>query len=376
LQYCRGQRGGNAATCRARLKGWIENVAARSPIWGDLDLKAFCRKTGYSREHATRELSKLRRESGLVFETKLRTKRGRDSKAWGVIVADPAKLTFDKHSLFYDARGNPLHNYTTLAGGGEKIPPSITIAPRTRKRGRPRKHPLGGTVPKRPQGRPRKITQLQGEPATKPIHPLSSKTGDPGSEKMSHKKSSKNIQLCDNPKEEDSYGIQQKDSYGARRDMAQSCGREKENAHRKSHPRLRKKAFAMLGKLEDRHWDNCKVTFNRRTAFTFALEALNNGHDGPRILACYADALFLCHGLAVDQAASTGRVMFFNLSSTVTKAGKLLAKDGLTRQERMANWYQNRTRNNSQKINSETGIADLAQLREKIAASLGIGGSP
>ena len=65
---CRGRRRGKVATCRARLKGWVENVAARSPIWGDVDLEAFCRKTGYSREHATRELSKLRREGGLAFE--------------------------------------------------------------------------------------------------------------------------------------------------------------------------------------------------------------------------------------------------------------------------------------------------------------------
>jgi hypothetical protein len=355
------------------LKGWIENVAARSPIWGDVDLKAFCRKTGYSREHATRELSKLRRESSLVFETKLRTKRGYGSKAWGVIVADPAKLAFDKHSLFYDSRGNPLHNYTTLAGGGEKIPPTITIAPRTRRRGRPRKHPHSSTVPKRSQGRPRKITQHPG--ATQPANPQSVKTVAPVSEKMAHEKSAKNARLCDNPKEEDSYGIQQKDSYGARRDMAQSRGMESENVRRKSHPRLRKKAFSMLEELADSHWDNCKVTFNRRTAFTFALNALNDGHDESRILACYADALFLCHGMAVDQAAGTGRVTFFNLSSTVTKAGELLAKDGLTRRERMANWYQKRTRNNSHGIDSETGIADLAQLRKKIAASLGIGGS-
>ena len=256
LQHCRGQRGGNAATCRARLKGWIENVAARSPIWGDVDIKAFCRKTGYSREHATRELSKLRRESSLVFETKLRMKRGHRSKAWGVIVADPAKLAFDKHSLFYDARGNPLHNYTTLAGGGEKIPPTITIVPRTCRRGRPRKHPHGSTAPKRPRGRPRKIMQHPGAPTTQPANPQSVKTGDPVSEKMSHVKSAKSTRLCDNPKEEDSYGIQQKDSYGARRDLAQSRDREPENARRKSHPRLRKKEFAMLEKLEYRHWDN------------------------------------------------------------------------------------------------------------------------
>src|SRR5688500_12014704 len=106
VRRCRGRRRGNVATCRARSKGWIENVAARSPIWGDVDLKAFCVVTGYSREHATRELSKLRRECGLAFETKLRKKGGATTARWGVMVADPDKLLFDRHSLFYDRRGN------------------------------------------------------------------------------------------------------------------------------------------------------------------------------------------------------------------------------------------------------------------------------
>ena len=45
--------------CHKRLAGWINNVAHRSTSWGDEDLEAFCRKTGYSREHATKELSKI-----------------------------------------------------------------------------------------------------------------------------------------------------------------------------------------------------------------------------------------------------------------------------------------------------------------------------
>ena len=139
VRRCRGRRRGHVATCRARLKGWIKNVAARSPIWGDIDLAAFCRKTGYSREHTTRELSKLRRDGELVFETKMRTKGGRGPKKWGVIVADPSKLCFDKRSLFYDRRRKPLHNYTTLGHGGEKIAPTILIVPQKRPRGCPGK---------------------------------------------------------------------------------------------------------------------------------------------------------------------------------------------------------------------------------------------
>jgi len=83
VRRCRGRRRGNVATCRARLKGWIKNVAARSPIWGDIDISAFCRKMGYSREHATRELSKLRRDGELAFETKMRTKGTHGTKKMG-----------------------------------------------------------------------------------------------------------------------------------------------------------------------------------------------------------------------------------------------------------------------------------------------------
>ncbi len=142
---------------------------------------AFCRKTGYSREHATRELSKLRRDGDLAFETKMRTKGGRGVKKWGVIVADPAKLLYDKHSLFYDRRSKPLHNYTTLGSGGEKIAPTIMIVPRKRPRGRPRKvqaqalvasrkqqagqddlktSPLPKTAPAKPAGNNRSVTML------------------------------------------------------------------------------------------------------------------------------------------------------------------------------------------------------------------------
>ena len=103
IQRLRDRRSGGGASCRARLAGWIRNVAARSPIWGDVDLAAFCRTTGYSREHATRELAEVRRENPeLAFETKLRRKKGHHRKRWGAVVAERRKLHFDARSLFYD----------------------------------------------------------------------------------------------------------------------------------------------------------------------------------------------------------------------------------------------------------------------------------
>ena len=348
VRRCRGRRRGHVATCRARLKGWIKNVAARSPIWGDIDLAAFCRKTGYSREHATRELSQLRRDGELAFETKIRTK-GRDgAKKWGVIVADPAKLCFDKHSLFYDRRRNPLHNYTTLGKGGEKIAPTIIMAPQ-----------------KRPRGRPRKVL-AKVSAAHRKEPPAQSKCGPSECPKTSPAKLIKNHQVCDNANTgEDSFGIQQPDQYGAGRDVAQWRDWKADPAGRKCAPELRKKAFAMLEPLAGCHWDNCKVTFARRTAFRFALNSLTDGHRAERVLACYADALYVTHGFAVDRAASTGKLMFFNLSSTVVKARKLLARDSLTRPERVGNWYRDHPRATEVHIDAD----ELARVHAQVLAT-------
>ena len=348
VRRCRGRRRGNVATCRARLKGWIKNVVARSPIWGDIDISAFCRKTGYSREHATRELSKLRRNGELAFETKMRTKGTHGTKKWGVIVADPAKLCFDKHSLFYDRRGKRLHNYTTLAAGGEKIAPTITLP-----------------SPKRLRGRPRKA-RPQASPVAGNDQPALSRVNASTWPETSPKESAENHRVCDNANTgEDSFGIQQSDKYGAGRDVAQWRGWEEDAARRKGAPALRRKAFAMLEPLAGCHWDNCKVTFASRTAFRFAFASLTDGHREERILSAYADALYVTHGFAVDQAASTGKITFFNLSSTVLKAQKLLARDGLTRRERVGKWYR------EHRPVSEFGIdaEELARVRAQILAT-------
>lgn len=321
-----------------------------------MDLKAFCARTGYSREHATRELSKLRRDSGLAFETKQRKKRGADKASWGVIVADPNKLQFDKRSLFFDRAGKRLHNYTTLSASGEKITPTIPAAPLAkRRRGRPRTRSVADHSMKRPRGRPKK--QRIPSPPSAPTS-VQSFGADEDDGKFR-----KNPGLCDNPYKEDSFGIQQPDSNGARRDFARSRGGKGE-APRAA---LKRKAFSVQARLAACHWDNCKVTFSDRTAHNYALRALVDGHDEERIVSCYADALFVCHGFAVDRAASAGKVLFFNPSSTVVKAAALLAKDGLTRQERIARWYANHPRPSSEP--PPPLLDDIEAIRAQIAAT-------
>ncbi len=304
--------------CGRRLTGWIENVAQRSTTWGDVDLEAFCRLTGYSREHATRELSKIRRaRSDLVFETKLRRRRRGKPAAWGVIVCEESKLRFDRHSLFYASDGKPLHNHTTLAPEGRKL-----------------------------------------EPPAPPI-----KRADATST------AGKIVEaVCDNPlKKKDSFGIQQSNSYGARRHVAQS--RDQEDPPRRRHEpreRLIRKAFSLLRRLQGCHYDNCKVTFSSRTAHCYALRALIEGHDQERIVHCYEKALFVCHGFAVDRSASAGKVIIFNASSTASKARQLLAKDGLNRRTRVRKWYD---RNPLRDVSEGAVLMSLEEIRARIAAT-------
>ena len=125
----------------------------------------------------------------------------------------------------------------------------------------------------------------------------------------------------------------------------------------------------MLELLAGCHWDNCKVTFARRTAFQFALASLTDGHRAERILSCYADALHVCHGFAVDQASSTGKITFFNLSSTVVKARALLARDGLTRKKRVGQWYRQHRPQASQATDFAIDPDELARVHAQALAT-------
>lgn len=297
--------------CRYRLLGWLRNVARRSPIWGDVDIRAFCQVTGFRREHVMRELSAIRRESvELVFETKLRRKPKQRGLRWGVIVAERAKLRYDQCSLFYDRTGRYLYNRTALGKCGHLLtPPRVSPA---QKRG----EVLCADAPRDPRRRGR---------------------------------------FCDIAYKEEDYFVIQQTRYGAKRDVARR--REGDSPHRAScGARLRRKAFALLPRLASRHYDNCKVVFSRRAAFRYALGALRDGHKQARIESAYEDALLVCHAFAVDRSASLGEVVFYNASSTVKKARERLAADGLSRHERRTQWYLRR-------------VAELREIRAQIAAT-------
>jgi hypothetical protein len=62
-----------------------------------------------------------------------------------------------------------------------------------------------------------------------------------------------------------------------------------------------------------------------------------------------------------------GEGRLFNPSSTVVKAAALLAKDGLTRQDRIARWYANHPRRNVEPPSPLP--ADIDAVRAQIAAT-------
>jgi hypothetical protein len=139
-------------------------------------------------------------------------------------------------------------------------------------------------------------------------------------------------------------------------------GKESES---KSWP-LKRKAFSLQKRLESCHWDNCKVQFSSRAAHCYALRALADGHEERRIISCYEQALFVCHGHAVDNAASSGTIVHFNASSTIFKASALLAKDGLERWERMGRWYAT---HQTSALPPCTDPEQLSTIRAQIAAT-------
>ena len=266
-------------------------------------------------------------------------------------MADPAKLKFDKCSLFYDAQGCRLHNYTTLAAGGVKMEPKIMLHPPSpRPRGRPRKH----TAPAAKTEEPR-ADQLEAQaPAN----------AGGSARVLDAKDFEENTGGCDIPYiGKDSFGIQQPDSKGVRRDF------ESEMSGQRSSDPLSAKASSLLRRLGACHWDNCKVTFASRTAFCHVHRALHDGHESERVLSCYADALVVCHGFAVDQACSAGRIAFFAPSSTVSKAARLPAKDGSSRRQRVAQWYQRKWQTEPVPYEDDFDPEELARIRREIAAS-------
>jgi hypothetical protein len=107
-------------------------------------------------------------------------------------------------------------------------------------------------------------------------------------------------------------------------------------------PGLERQAGRITEDLRQLHWDNCKANFDRRLAYRYVLRALREGHNAARILKCYERALQECHALATDRTASRGQICRFELSSTVRRAKRSLARNQFPGPERIRLWQGQR----------------------------------
>ena len=75
-------------------------------------------------------------------------------------------------------------------------------------------------------------------------------------------------------------------------------------------------------------WDNLKIERSDAHLFGFALRSIVAGHDTERIHRCFEKALKEMHGTATDVGLMEGNAtgVRFTLSSTVSKAGRLLSR--------------------------------------------------
>ena len=123
-----------------------------------------------------------------------------------------------------------------------------------------------------------------------------------------------------------------------------------ENLRARSEPQppklvSREKAFSLLSRLRECHYDNCKVTFVSRTAYRYALRALLDGHDQARIVGCYADALWVRYGFAViaPRRLSAGARASTHPRPSAKRAS-YWRRTGLTCARRVRKWYDSNPR--------------------------------
>ena len=102
--------------------------------------------------------------------------------------------------------------------------------------------------------------------------------------------------------------MQESELYGAVRPIAQWRGPEAPARRTEAKQRLRRRAFALVAKLKESQWDNCKDQLNPGGAFALASGAIHDAHDAERLVACHEQALFKSQGHAVDPAASNDRL--------------------------------------------------------------------
>lgn len=109
--------------------------------------------------------------------------------------------------------------------------------------------------------------------------------------------------------------------------------------HRKAAVPLKNKAWWVMRRLEESHWDNCKVRYRSRHAWNFAFRGLEGGHSAEIIIGCYRQALQKRHQDATDMGLNAGNpAMHWEPSSTVS-----LARQRLNQHQSQKEYYLRRS---------------------------------
>lgn len=91
-------------------------------------------------------------------------------------------------------------------------------------------------------------------------------------------------------------------------------------------PPIARLAGAKIRDLSRSHWDNCKVVFDRRLAWSYLYDAFIAGHRFNEVHRAYDRALRECHGLATDMIldGKLSRSERFLPTSTIARARQRL----------------------------------------------------
>lgn len=123
---------------------------------------------------------------------------------------------------------------------------------------------------------------------------------------------------------------------------------------------IRRKAFAVADRLEQLHWDNCKVRYSRCAAHSYVKLALRAGHDEAKIVQCYRKKLEYCHEITTHEMAAGGRLRHEKASPalTVWLARKELSEDGKVPEERWPTVLPKLEANRQRKICDDARVAE------------------
>jgi len=294
-----------------RLLGWLRRriASARRRIWLEVDIVEFCEVCRLSERTGRYALEKLRSDdsTGLRFRTIFSREHGKKG-AWRVLVADERRLQYDCEPLHRDRRDLPRHLREKLTGG--KIRPSYvapTGLPDTGE-GDDTGEATGAATGRLESGSP--CNPIKGRVS---VGNSAVKINTAGAESSDERQPWKH------------------------RWRAKPITPEGER-------RLRRKAAAIVRRLEVLWWDNCKVAGPRDDAEArrglagFVFSALREGHAEAAIRRAVDLALHRLHMTATDRGER------FTVASTITRARDILAQDLRGERERVITFYDERRR--------------------------------